>query len=596
MVPSIIVGRASGGEDTLVDVGNVSSFDEMHGSGAEDVLEFDGNHGVEGDGFARWNRDSDAPKLRKMVSREERMKWWRVYAMHFLFMWNSRTFEYVSIFLVALAFPKGLFATSIRGITSTVSAMLCASAVGNWIDRSPSRLPTLLITIFLNHAAIVASYCCWLYWPIIAGYGEVTSETSGPFSSLSKGIVYGLILFLDVVHDLSAIANRLSLERDWVPVLVGPITPEISYGLTQVNSVMVRIELIVKLIAPSLLPLIMHTFNSQEGWILLLAAMTIVVWAIEVWCARLVARENPELQELKKPSIDSATIEDFEIEDQFVHLKPGLHSLPQKMYFVLYQDPAARLRHYFSIPMWPASISMALLQLTVLAYSATLITHLVQTGFSISSITVARASGAITGLASTVITPWLVGVLRGRYIRGSSTEDEKDDAAEGRVVRTVGMWGILLQFLCLIPVVLVLWSLSSAISPEVLSRETNTSTSSPQFLIPFILFAFLSLSRVGHYMNSLMVQELGQVEIPASQRSTFAGTEQSFKSLCELCHWAATVVWDHPSQFKWLALGSLIVTGSSAVLFGTWARKSGKGQDSGYESVPLNDLEEDNTI
>jgi hypothetical protein len=28
---------------------------------------------------------------------EERMKWWKVYALHFLFMWNSRTFEYVSV-------------------------------------------------------------------------------------------------------------------------------------------------------------------------------------------------------------------------------------------------------------------------------------------------------------------------------------------------------------------------------------------------------------------------------------------------------------------------------------------------------------------
>jgi hypothetical protein len=28
---------------------------------------------------------------------EERLKWWKVYALHFLFAWNSRTFEYVSV-------------------------------------------------------------------------------------------------------------------------------------------------------------------------------------------------------------------------------------------------------------------------------------------------------------------------------------------------------------------------------------------------------------------------------------------------------------------------------------------------------------------
>lgn len=73
----------------------------------------------------------DTNKHKKMSAKEERRKWWKIYAMHFLFSWNSRTFEYVSvrnphtfhtaltnsphqIFLVALAFPKGLFATSIR--------------------------------------------------------------------------------------------------------------------------------------------------------------------------------------------------------------------------------------------------------------------------------------------------------------------------------------------------------------------------------------------------------------------------------------------------------------------------------------------------
>jgi iron-regulated transporter 1 len=31
------------------------------------------------------------------TSWEERLKWWKVYALHFLFMWNSGTFEYVSV-------------------------------------------------------------------------------------------------------------------------------------------------------------------------------------------------------------------------------------------------------------------------------------------------------------------------------------------------------------------------------------------------------------------------------------------------------------------------------------------------------------------
>lgn len=43
------------------------------------------------------NRIENGHRPRKMSPREERLKWWRIYAMHFLFSWNSRTFEYVSV-------------------------------------------------------------------------------------------------------------------------------------------------------------------------------------------------------------------------------------------------------------------------------------------------------------------------------------------------------------------------------------------------------------------------------------------------------------------------------------------------------------------
>lgn len=101
--------------------------------------------GVRADDAGDWRRSQDVDdeegiwreggnfEIERKSRGGERMKWWKVYAMHFLFMWNSRTYEYVSvsstrlitpqactkasqIFLVALAFPGGLTATSIRFI------------------------------------------------------------------------------------------------------------------------------------------------------------------------------------------------------------------------------------------------------------------------------------------------------------------------------------------------------------------------------------------------------------------------------------------------------------------------------------------------
>ena len=142
---------------------------------------------------------------------------------------------------------------------------------------------------------------------------------------------------------------------------------------------------------------------------------------------------------------------------------------------------------------------------------------------------------------------------------------------------------------------LILWNLS--LSPISSSQEPRDefvdpgpSAASPNLILAFMLFAFLSLSRVGHLLFELMTQEIAQVEIPSTQRSTFAGTEQSFRSLFELCHWIATMVWSAPRDFRLLALGSLLALASSATIFARWARKPRVNVKVGYEEIPLEDI------
>jgi solute carrier family 40 (iron-regulated transporter), member 1 len=88
-----------------------------------------------------------------------------------------------------------------------------------------------------------------------------------------------------------------------------------------------------------------------------------------------------------------------------------------------------------------------------------------------------------------------------------------------------------------------------------------------------------------------MVQEIAQVEIPSSQRSTFAGTEQSFRSMFELFHWGATMVWSRPEDFRFLALGSLLALGSCATIFAAWMKGPRASVKGGYEEVPLDELD-----
>lgn len=479
--------------------------------------------------------------------------------------------------------------------------MLCASVVGSWIDRAPSRLPPLLISIIANHSAITIAYLSWLLWHAV--YDFRSEESTGSTTTSPQICLFGFILILDIVQDLSAIGNRLSLELDWVPVLVGRTSSQTKYSLTQINAVMRRIDMICKLVAPSLLPLVVSNMASHKAWIMLLACVTILFWGLEVWCARVIVRENPQLSQPKAHSKP----------DNLGHhehqTNQSILSVSQKVYISLLRHPFDRFTHYFSMSIWPASMALAMLQMTVLAYSATLITYLLEVGFSLTSITIARGSGSIMALASTFITPLAVRYLMRWESQTAVGDDQQKEDGHGKVVKKVGLWGIISQFMCTVvipsfiqariadiaqlPVIVILWTLSRQLSTESPGIQAQTS-SNPHLVSSLILFAFLSLSRIGHWMFDLMIQELKQVEVPETQRSTFAGTEQSFRAFFELSHWGATIVWSRPQGFRWLALGSWAVLGIAATMFGVWsysARRNKVPDEVGYEGVPMVDIE-----
>lgn len=137
----------------------------------------------------------------------------------------------------------------------------------------------------------------------------------------------------------------------------------------------------------------------------------------------------------------------------------------------------------------------------------------------------------------------------------------------------------------------VLWNLAPKLTAASRDSTGDTAPPPPHLLISIILFSFLSLTRIGHWMFYLMVQELEQVEVPSSQRSTFAGMEQSFKSFFELCHWGATMVWSRPEDFRLLALGNLIILGAGAAIFAVWQRKEGRSESRvRYEEIVMDDV------
>jgi solute carrier family 40 (iron-regulated transporter), member 1 len=285
--------------------------------------------------------------------------------------------------------------------------------------------------------------------------------------SISQNILFAIILLLGVLVRLSTIANNISIDREWLPALApssassAPIaTP---YDLTHLNAVMRRIDLICKVLTPFLVSTIVSTVNSYRICIMLGGLLTVLSWVAELWCARWMYRSSSALR-APKPLIN----EDHEEENQTVTPQ----SMPRHLWHTtrtLLLDQANALTQYFSTNVWIPATALALLHLTVLAESSSLITYLLEIGFSLTLITTSRACSSIVEVGSTVLTPWAVHYFsRKRTKHEKEVEGEGDDAeAEGflqrrdetqaqgphidsTVLERVGLVGILWQFVNLV--------------------------------------------------------------------------------------------------------------------------------------------------
>lgn len=479
----------------------------------------------------------------------------------------------------------------------TVASICFSSMVGRWVDQSANRLKTLLSTISVNRCAVIGASILWYFIVeplngLPEGANLAPSFLESNTTPMLKGTMFGLILVLGILENLSASGNMLSMERDWVVTVASPDGQP--YDLIHLNSAMRRIDLICKLIAPILISVIVSATSTKVG-VFVVGGMSTTSWAIEILCAKRVWNRNSKLKSLKVvrtqselaslvPNIRSRTI--------WSRMSGGLTH-----YFQDFKD-------YFSSKVWAPSLALALLHISALSYGATFITFLLNAGFSLGLITVARAAGSIVEISSTVVTPvgvhYLGKAQNHGYYRGESRSSQDSEIAllehespdvEGRTetgLERLGLWGISWQLLNLVssslkfirmttecvqvPVLLALWSLSSGVTagslPHLVSRLLGSITSQP--LLAFVLFFFLSLSRLGLWIYDLTTQQLTQTMTSPSQRSSFTGVEYSFVSMFELGQHIVAIVLHRPEQFKWIALMSWTAVAISTLIYAGW--------------------------
>ena len=389
---------------------------------------------------------ADQPELFKAQA-------WSLYTSHALSTWNARTFEFAVILYTTAAFPDTLIASSIRGLCNTLAALCLSPAIGNWIDRSPFRLRTLLLTITANRLSVMLACLGWSVLVFAASEplkSAVVQALYLPKWLTFQGMkpwLFVLVIVLGICEKLSGIGNMISMERDWVPALASKPSNEGRqvYDLTHLNAIMRRIDLTCKLIAPLVISVVISSTSILIG-VALVAGMSGLSWCFEVYFAQRVWRMNARLQAPREISAQPTADNN----------SPPLQSTMRTALQIVLRTCSkqwSQLVRYFATDVWIPSLSLSLLHLSALSYSPTFITFLLNSGFSLLIITVARAVGSIVEVSSTFVAP--IGI---RYLaltkqridaldneqlleESDSTQRKQHDIGLARS----GLWGLVLQ-------------------------------------------------------------------------------------------------------------------------------------------------------
>jgi iron-regulated transporter 1 len=358
-------------------------------------------------------------------------------------------------------------------MVTALASMSLSSSIGRWIDHGPNRLKTLLTTITANRLTVIIACILWLF---IVGEDSQRVHERGSVSTVSsslsplgsetrKFMLFSIILVLGIIEKLSGAANMMSMERDWV-VTVAAADGE-AYDLTRLNSVMRRIDLICKLVAPIMVSVIISATSSVKVGVFVVGGMSAASWALEWRCAKRVWDENEKLR-VRKNSAPAIESENEQTSGEIPALE-RIRSQGQNLLGVTttwVQRYASDFKLYFSSNVWVPSMALSLLHLSVLSYSATFITYLLSMGFSLNLITMARAAGSVVEISSTIVTPFGVEYLGKAHHhhrhRQSADEDENDETGllgyeniPGNVetgLERLGLWGVTWQLLNLVSI------------------------------------------------------------------------------------------------------------------------------------------------
>lgn len=294
--------------------------------------------------------------------------------------------------------PEWQSALPARLAVLSIVRLVCGwSACSHW----PRKLRKSRAISRLLHAERYCriTACSAVFLGLFLGLGRMDYR----HAPASAWIGFALITLCGSSLGLANIGTSVAVERDWVTTIS---LQQDEATLTRLNTYMRRIDLICKLLAP-LWTSLLTTAASYTFAVAFLMGFAALTLAFELWWIQVVFKKFPILAETDRP-VKALTAGEA---GQQTATPADAQSRPKHRILALYHDWA----EFAKMPVFASSAAISLLYLTVLSFDGNMLAYLKSRNYSDAFVAGQRGVCVVTGLAGTVLMPWLerkVGLAR----------------------------------------------------------------------------------------------------------------------------------------------------------------------------------------
>ncbi|KAL8120276.1 solute carrier family 40 member 2-like [Apium graveolens] len=450
-----------------------------------------------------------------------------LYLGHFLARWGARMWEFsVGLYMIDV-WPGSLLLTAAYGVVEAASTALFGPLVGQWVDKLTYK-KVLQIWLFIRSISFV-----------VAG-GTVIEVLVYPDLKFDNFLAFILLIISinisGAVGVLSTLAGTILIEREWIVVLSERQPPEV---LTNMNSVVRRIDLICKLFAPVVTGFII-SFASLKASAVALTIWNIVSVCIEYWLLLSVYNKVPALSESDQKRSSRLATDNLEESPSTSKVRPNLSPYDANSLELYNTNCMARvIERLFNnsyVQAWKVyanqdvvlpGVALALLYFTVLSFGSLMTATLQWQGIPTYIIGIARGVSATIGITATFVYP----ILQSRI----ST-------------LRAGLWSIWSQWAFLLLCVASIW----------VKDKFNSA---------YVLMGGVALSRLGLWMFDLSVIQLMQDQVYESDRCIVGGVQNSLQAMLEFMTYIMGLIISNPQEFWELTLLSFSLVTLAAALY-----------------------------